>query len=114
VLSYVVQNSLLWKGGKKYSKNAAPFPPPKKKKKFLDLTKRGKSNCIGHRQIIQVLAVVGTITTTIIMTVNTEACIPVFLFLSRRMGPGSRSSGFDCSIDLSCWAIIMVESWGEL
>jgi len=48
------------------------------------------------------------------MTVNTETCIFVSLFLSRSMGLGNRTSGFDCSIDLSGWAIIMVESCGEL
>ena len=53
---YEVQNSLLWKGGKKHGKNTAPSPPPrpKKKQKFLDLTRRGKSNDIAHRPIIQV------------------------------------------------------------
>ena len=48
---YVVQNSLLWKGGKKHSKNTAPFPLPrqKKKKKVLDLTERGKPNDMADR-----------------------------------------------------------------
>jgi len=57
---YVVRNSLLWKGGKKHSKNTAPFPPlrQKKKQKFLDHTRRGKSNDIAHRPIIQVFTVV--------------------------------------------------------
>jgi len=58
---YVVQNSLLWKGGQKHSKSAAPFPLPrqKKKRKFLDHTERGKSNDIAHRPIIQVFTVFG-------------------------------------------------------
>jgi len=56
---YEVQNSLLWKGGEKHTKNTAPFPPPRQKKtKFLDLTRRGKSNDIAHRPIIQVFTVV--------------------------------------------------------
>jgi len=56
---YEVQNSLLRKGGKKHSKNTAPFPTPrqKKKQKFPDLTRRGKSNDIAHRPIIQVFTV---------------------------------------------------------
>ena len=56
---YVVQNSLLWKGGKKHSKSTAPFPPPrqKKKQKNLDLTERGKPNDIARRPIIQVFTV---------------------------------------------------------
>ena len=48
------------------------------------------------------------------MTVNNESYIFMFLFLSRSMEPGNRTSDFDCSIGLSCWAIIMAESWGEL
>jgi len=48
------------------------------------------------------------------MTVNTKTCIFVSLFLSRSMGLGNRTSSFDYSIDLSCWAIIMAKSWGEL
>ena len=44
---YEVQNSLLWNGGKKRSKNAAPFPLPRQKNKtILDLTERGKSDDI--------------------------------------------------------------------
>ena len=58
-MCYVVQNSLLWKGGKKHSQNTAPFPPPrqKKNKKVLDHTERGKPNDIAHRPIIQVFTV---------------------------------------------------------
>jgi len=46
------------KGAKTQQKHG-PFPPPrqKKKQKFLDLTRRGKSNDIAHRPIIQVFTV---------------------------------------------------------
>ena len=59
-MCYEVQNFLLWNGGEKHSKNTAPFPFPrqKKKQKFLDLTERGKSNDIAHGSIIQVSTVV--------------------------------------------------------
>jgi len=91
--------------GKKTHQKQGPFPPSKKK--FLTLLRGGESNCIEHRPIIQVLAVVNTIATTTIMTVNDESCIFMFLFLSRRMGLGNRTSDFDCSIDLSCWATVL-------
>ena len=56
---YVVQNSLLQKGGKKHSKNTAPPPLPsqKKKQRFRDLTERGNPDDIAHRPIIQVFTV---------------------------------------------------------
>jgi len=56
---YEVQNSLLWKGGKDTAKTRplSPLRDRKKKKKFLDLTRRGKSNDIAHRPIIQVFTV---------------------------------------------------------
>jgi len=46
------------KGAKTQQKHG-PYPPPrqKKKQKFLDLTRRGKSNDIAHRPIIQVFTV---------------------------------------------------------
>jgi len=43
-------------GGKKDSKNTAPFPLPREeKKKFLDLTERGMSNDIVHGSIFKFL-----------------------------------------------------------
>jgi len=46
------------KGAKTQQKHG-PFPPSEteKKQKFLDLTRRGKSNDIAHRPIIQVFTV---------------------------------------------------------
>jgi len=47
-------------GGKKHSKNTAPFPPSeteKTKQRFLDPNERGKSNDIAHASIIQVFTV---------------------------------------------------------
>jgi len=48
------------KGAKTQQKHG-PFPPSEteKKQKILDLTRRGKSNDIAHRPIIQVFTVVG-------------------------------------------------------
>jgi len=58
MVCYEVQNSLLWKGGKNTAKTR-PLSPlrDRKKQKFLDLTRRGKSNDIAHRPIIQVFTV---------------------------------------------------------
>ena len=55
---YEVQNSLLWKGTKTQQKHG-PFPPSEteKKQKFLDHTRRGKSNDIAHLPIIQIFTV---------------------------------------------------------
>ena len=100
--------------GARSTAKTRPLPPLRKKNKNLLTLLREESPAAQNRPIIHVLAVVNTITTTTIMTVNTETCIFVSLILSRRMGLGNRTSDFDCSIDLSCWAIIMVESCGEL
>jgi len=56
---YEVQNSLRWNAGGKYSKTRTPFPllGQEEKQKFLDLTKRGKSDDIEHGSIIQVSTV---------------------------------------------------------
>jgi len=56
MVCYEVPKSLSLERGQKHSKNAAPFPPPrqKKKQKSLDLTsaERGESRGIARRRVV--------------------------------------------------------------